>query len=331
MSGIIGGVGSKSGVIGHTTGSISASATNQTTRYINGYKYFDWTTSGTFVVTGTGVLVCDILVVGAGGGGGYWGGCGGGGGAVYERFNYPFPAGTYTVTTGAGGTSAVIEPNVARAGANGSNSSIGIGTVLSLGFRGHVGFGGGGGGASGVNGFNGGCGGGVDDDTGGVVAGKGLDHPDVKQGDTLNSQTITREHKQFSHVSSPTVAASASHNGGGGGGAGGMNGTYTEDSSPPLMTTQSAGGHGGYGGIGKYISWVDTFAGENDQGVDSGTRGYFAGGGSGSSSSSVNYIPGGAGSGGSYGGRNNTGGGSNGDKGNGSSGGSGIVIVRYKL
>jgi hypothetical protein len=331
MSGLINSAGSESGVIGHTTGNISASGTSQTTRYINGCRYFEWTTSGTFVVTGTGTLVCDMLIVGGGGGGGYWGGCGGGGGAVYERFNYPFPAGTYTVTVGSGGTNAVIDTGVARIGANGSNSSIGMGTVLSLGFRGHIGFGGGGGGAAGISGLDGGCGGGCDDDTVGKVAGKGINHSDIEQGDTLNSQTITREHKQFSHASSPTTCASSSHNGGGGGGAGGMNGTYTEDSSPPLMTTQSAGGHGGHGGIGKYISWVDTFAGENDQAGITGTRGYFAAGGSGTTSQNISHIPGGSGTGTSYGGRNQTGGGSNGDKGSGASGGSGIVIVRYKL
>lgn len=74
----------------------------------DGYTYRTFTSSGTFVVGGSGSLTVDVLLVGAGGGGSGTAGAGGGGagGAVSRFLNQTLDAGPegYAVTVGAGGT-----------------------------------------------------------------------------------------------------------------------------------------------------------------------------------------------------------------------------------
>ena len=87
----------------------------------SGYRIHTFTTDGTFTLPEA--VLCDVLVVGGGGGGGELGsvvdnqgikvaGGGGAGGLVYYE-SLPIPAGTYSVTVGAGGA----------IGANGGDSS----------------------------------------------------------------------------------------------------------------------------------------------------------------------------------------------------------------
>ena len=87
----------------------------------DGYRIHTFTADGTFTLPQA--VLCDVLIVGGGGGGGELGpvsdnqgikvaGGGGAGGLVYYK-SQPIPAGTYSVTVGAGGA----------IGVNGGNSS----------------------------------------------------------------------------------------------------------------------------------------------------------------------------------------------------------------
>lgn len=68
--------------------------------------------------------VADVLVVGGGGGGGgREGGGGGGGGVVYSQ-QVTIPAGTYTVTVGAGGVGGAGASSTGNTGTSGGNSSL---------------------------------------------------------------------------------------------------------------------------------------------------------------------------------------------------------------
>jgi len=113
------------------------------------HNYYKFLNTGTFTVSGTGLV--DILAVGGGGGGGKGlvsstdGGGGGGGGVVYAT-NYEILSGTYTVTVGAGGAT----------GANGSDTTLTKDSTTYI-----IAKGGGGGGQNGSDaGKNGGSGGG---------------------------------------------------------------------------------------------------------------------------------------------------------------------------
>lgn len=67
-----------------------------------GYTYHAFTTSGTLTVTTAGVV--EALLVGGGGAGGQAGGGGGGGGGGVKHYSSLYlPAGSHTVTVGAGG------------------------------------------------------------------------------------------------------------------------------------------------------------------------------------------------------------------------------------
>jgi hypothetical protein len=132
MSGIIGGAGSKSGVIGGD--SFSATGGTITTPSHNSvdYKVHVFTTSSTFIVTGATKIV-DICIVAGGGGGGQggsrYGGGGGAGGYICESFS--ISAGTYpvivagTVAGGTLGADSSLGDIRARGGGDGSRSSSG--------------------------------------------------------------------------------------------------------------------------------------------------------------------------------------------------------------
>jgi hypothetical protein len=91
-------------------------------------RYHTFTSSGSFVVTGTGIV--NYLIVGGGGGGGDRHGGGGGAGGVVSG-TFTVTTGTYTVTVGAGGTHGATTEggqtqygSPAGAGSKGGNSSI---------------------------------------------------------------------------------------------------------------------------------------------------------------------------------------------------------------
>lgn len=217
-----------SGGVGNLTSS------NTPTGTYTGYQYWTFTSSGTFTVTGAGGL-CDVLVVGGGGGGtgGGGNGGGGGGGAHFYATQVYLPAGSITVTVGAGGTGYANQT-----GAPGGFSAVGE-------FR-AIGGGGGGGpdpwGIAGGNGGSGGGGKGTNDGVGGfaLISGQG------------NGGGQGRN------------AAAASGGGGGGGsaagqlgqnGVGGAGGAGTANSITGSSVTRSGGGGGasntyGAGGAG---------------------------------------------------------------------------------
>ena len=92
------------------------SATGGTVTTDGNYKVHSFTSSGSFVVTGSGTV--EYLVIGGGGGGaGKYGG-GGGAGAYRTASNFSVSTQTYTITVGAGGAGGVGD----NSGSNGSNS-----------------------------------------------------------------------------------------------------------------------------------------------------------------------------------------------------------------
>lgn len=117
---------------------VSASGGNETdiTRTEGVYRVHAFTNVGnsTFNITVGGYI--HLLIVGGGGGGGYtWGSGGGAGGLIFEP-NYYVTPGSYSITVGAGGT---MPSSTQTDGQPGENSS----------FDNLVAFGGGGGGSSG--------------------------------------------------------------------------------------------------------------------------------------------------------------------------------------
>lgn len=87
-------------------------------------RYHTFTSSGSFVVTGTGIV--NYLIVGGGGGGGDRHGGGGGAGGVVSG-TFTVTTGTYTVTVGAAGTAGNYETNNSSprgSGIKGGDSSI---------------------------------------------------------------------------------------------------------------------------------------------------------------------------------------------------------------
>ena len=268
----------------------------------NGYKYHVFTSPGTFTVTKEGYV--DLMVVGGGGGGGkgyrsppsyYRAGGAGGAGGLIQKFQVLFSSspGTYTITVGSGGAGAGPGPASGSAGAFSRISSPTITTITGDG----GGYGGKGPGTAGGPGGSGGGGGGS---TGGAGA-------------------ATQNHPGMSGTYSPPYF----YRGGGGGGAG-------------------APGQWNIGGIG-----LPAFNGDTGIPSSYGTPGpspgrYFAGGG-GSLFGANTVVSGAGGVGGggpgSYGGTAgtaNTGGGGGGAVYPGpfyfgGTGGSGIVIIRYRV
>ena len=89
---------------GVTSANFSDAATGTYSSGGFNYKYLTYTASGTLTVTRAGL--CDLLVIGGGGGGGSsasGNGSGGGAGGYLEVTDAYLPAGTLTVTVGAGG------------------------------------------------------------------------------------------------------------------------------------------------------------------------------------------------------------------------------------
>ena len=297
------------------------------------YRAHIFTSTGPFNVTALSTdpnldnNIDYLVVAGGGGGGAANNNRGGGGGAGGLRSNFPtipspmktpsFTASVqdYAITVGAGGVGAMIS------GAGyinpGSNSSIGTAVVAS-------------GGAGGGNRLNdpapgtypsspemaGGSGGG-----GGSGPGGGTGGPTVNSPDPLTPQAQGNAGGN-GNGSDPNYGAG----GGGGAGAAGGNGSTTA---------------GGAGGNGLQVLIAGPPASDQPVGTP-GTNpggGYFAGGGGGGVYTSSGRGTGGDGGGGDGGnnpgetssttGTQSTGGGGGGN--HGKSGGSGIVVIRYKI
>lgn len=260
------------------------------------YRVHTFTSSDTFTVS-AGAGDVDYLVVGGGGAGGRNNvGGGGGGGGVVTGTLWRTP-GSYPVIVGAGG----LCPNPQFQGNNGEDSSV----------FGVVAFGGGGGGAGGTAplpngaGQDGGSGGG-----GGGTWSSGTNRP------------------------GGVGVAGQGFNGG--------NGVHTADTS-----SRASGGGGGAGQAGANAgNGVGGKGGDGVQSSITGTATYYGGGGGGGSNGGTRGLGGlgGGGAGGRSGqicvdGTPNTGGGGGGrsettppnTSAPGASGGSGIVVVRYRL
>jgi hypothetical protein len=271
------------------------------------YNIHAFTSVGTTTFTVPGVRVCDILIVaGGGGGGGSAGGgasgAGGGAGGLILDLDRVITSGSYSIVVGGGGTAGGRSSDTP--GGNGESSS-----AFSL-----IANGGGGGGCraasndANANGRNGGSGG-----------GEGSQGVTTSYGSGTSGQGNNGGLDGFSGTTSNNNAS------GGGGGAGGVGGDGLDDN------------YSGNGGIGLDMSSYFTTA--------FGDAGWFAGGGGGGTPGSISNQQGTGGQGGGGDGGNNesndragagvanTGGGGGGAGGNEhpNVGGSGIVLIRYRI
>jgi len=321
----------------------------------NGYRYLIYTAPGYLNVNRGGSV--DLLLVGGGGAGGNgeysppsydYGGGGGGAGGYFQDFNFTLPIGEYDISIGDGGAASLAPTNqsngIYRSGSPGTPSYIsgpGITTIIAYG-------GGGGGGSYDNYPFSGGsqhypAGDGSDGGSGGGTSWG----PIVSVAGLGNSTTAT----------APTKGNSIPAYLQGSGEVQGYPGNFS-------YTTSQAAGGGGAGEAGHSTGAERSRGGNgrpawtNDDGIPPayGTPGptpgrWFAGGGGGGGAVGSTLHPegnGGAGGGGSGGdtdppvtqvssvGTVNTGGGGGGGQGTnnsfaGRAGGSGIVIIRYKI
>ena len=277
------------------------------------YEWTDTANPGMITIPEGGKLV-DILLVGGGGAGGFCRAGGGGGGGVIYQTNVLLPAGTYTVTVGAGGVpdshtegsgdySKCYQQDQTSEEANGASSQLEIGgSVFAVSGVSFEAFGGGGGGnyhdkkknVQGA-GLSGACGGGA----------------------AANFQTATEGIPGQGFAGGKGLASNEDGAGGGGAGAAGAD-----------APSKGTAGNGGAG-----FSCTITGASVT-----------YGGGGGGGSYNGSNQALGGAGGGGLGGsktvvataGENGLGGGGGGASGGGNSwdmcgggaGGSGVVIIR---
>ena len=207
-------------------GTVSAHTGSKTTIAVSTVNYdlytFLSTGANTFVVS-DGNVTADIFVLG-GGGHGAWGG--GGGGGLSITSNVSIPAGTYTVTVGAGAS----RQSAFTVGSNGGDSTI---TVSGSTYRGvgggsstkNGGCGGGNGGigSQGFNGgdagaFSGGGGGGMGAAGSGFNGGAGIES-------TFSGTNVTYGGGGGGGLDSGVNSSLLANGGAGGGGNGGWGGT----------------------------------------------------------------------------------------------------------
>ena len=262
------------------------------------YRVHTFSTVGTsnFIVTNGGEVEY-LIVAGGGGGGGRYHCGGGGGGGVLQHKGFGVTPQTYSIVVGDGGAAGLATPNSSQRGSNGSNSSA----------FGQTAIGGGGGGSNSTlqPGLNGGCGGGGSGSSTNVTnqGGNGTAGQGFGGGNGYGSGTNTLRV------------------GGGGGGAGtrGTDAVFTYNAAP------------GYGGDG-IPSTI------------SGTLEYYGGGGGGGGLADTNNMGlggrGGGGNGAEFGiktetagedGKGGGGGGSDSSSNGVGHGGSGVVIIRYRI
>jgi hypothetical protein len=270
-------------------------------------EYIQFNSSSDFVLNEK--INCDILVVGGGGGGGFsLGGGGGGGGVVYIQ-NYVLLPGKYSIIIGNGGDG--MQFNRDNTTPNGGNSIIRYNNndiITALG-------GGRGNGQSAAYDRA------AANNTGGSGSGGIRWRP-------IGSASIQKTDMSISENSRKY-------------GFGNNGGNAVGNDSYPF----GAGGGGGAGGVGKNASSIKGGDGGEGKLINiTGTNVYYAGGGGGSIWKQPNVIGpglgglGGGGAGGMTGinpksGIDNTGGGGGGhdDFGKPGKGGSGVVIIRYKI
>jgi hypothetical protein len=262
------------------------------------YRTHTFSTVGTssFIVTNGGNVEC-LIVAGGGGGGGRYHAGGGGGGGVIQLTNVDVTPTTYSIVVGDGGDSGLATPASSSRGTNGQDSTA----------FGYTAIGGGGGGSNDTyyTGLNGGSGG------GGSGSSNNASH---ESGDGTSGQG----HRGGIGLGSSTVGAERVGGGGGGAGGRGMHAAAYRTRDP---------GDGGPG-IPSTIS---------------GTLAYYGpGGGGGGEAETTNMGLGGIGGGGNGGngsrietagedGKGGGGGGSNSSINGVGNGGSGVVIIRYRL
>lgn len=270
------------------------------------YKSHTFTSPGNFTVNvlGTGPFgtTVEYLVVAGGGSGGTTNACGGGGGAGGFRTGVGFPVGagtTYSITVGAGGASVPAPTPSSVQGNNGNPST--FSTITSSG-------GGGGGGRTGGSG-GGGNSGGYSPSTN-EYRGTGNNPP---QSPAQGYPGGSRDRVYIP----PAELVNNPCGGGGGAGNVGFDGNQT-----PLL-----GGNGGSGVISTFRTGIGvTYAGGGGGGSYPGPTGGTGGSGGGGN--------GGGSSVGATNGGTNTGGGGGGGYGTNpapGAGGSGIVIIRYRI
>jgi len=295
-----------------TLASVTMAATGGTVTNVYGsdggyYQIHTFTGNGTLTVSAAGY--CDILVIAGGGGGGSLGGGGGAGGLIYRTGQYLY-AEAYTVTIGGGGAG----------GAGGGGSNIGVnggdttfvsatsGTLRAYGggygARHDVTTQGGNGGSGGGNGYGG---------AGPTVAYGGNPKDDSGNFSDINTQG------SFGG-SSIAGGTTLGYLGGGGGGAGTSGG----------HATAYHAGRGGDGlriGITGKLVWYAGGGGgsrHQDHGGTYGARGLGGGSdgsGAGNAANAIANTGGGGGGGGYLSGTFYAGG----------AGGSGLVVVRYRV
>jgi hypothetical protein len=299
-----------------------------------------FTASGSFTVP-TGGINCDILMIGGGGAGGASGGGGGGAGACIVAINQTLSTtGTYTVNVGAGDTQ-----NSTSTGAGGDSSIVLSSTTLYLakgGGRGEIQ-------NSGRN--NGGCGGGSGygtTKTGGTALTTNIVNG-IITGPTLSSTFVVLGNKGGDRVDT-----SSSVTGVGGGGIGGPGGNHILNSinaGPGGVGVNQVAINGITYNFKSYFAGGTTFGNNNDgfiggggggsvytntasAGPNTGGLGGVGGGGKGGIFARTNPDGTSLGSENGVSGTANTGGGGGGaylNTGIGGNGGSGIVIVRYRV
>lgn len=266
------------------------------------YRTHTFSTVGTssFIVTNGGNVEC-LIVAGGGGGGGRYHAGGGGGGGVIQLTNVDVTPTTYSIVVGDGGTAGLAstgDPG-SQIGNNGQDSSA----------FGYTAIGGGGGGSNGSStvaiGRSGGSGG------GGGGTGNNASH---QSGDGTSGQG----HRGGIGLGTSTSGSERVGGGGGGAGGRGMHAAAYRTRDP---------GDGGPG-IPSTISGTLTY--------------YGPGGGGGGEAETTNMGLGGIGGGGNGGngsrietagedGKGGGGGGSNSSINGVGHGGSGVVIIRYRL
>jgi len=294
------------------------------------YKYLSFVHSGesetqtSYTVNFPENTECDILLVGGGGGGGQQNAGGGGAGGLVLIQNFQ-ANGSYTINVGKGGNGGNGAIHVGGNGSVGNNTTF-IKSDNSVIITANGGGGGGGGGAfQPIIATNGGSGGG-----GGWASANGTQTQKSQSQIGIISPAIIN---QFGENGGHGGGDGNSFPGGGGGGAGGTGAT---------STSNTTGQNGGLG-----IDRVGTFIFSEKFSSSIGDNGWFAGGGgSGGDGTSDGYGNGGStlyGGGGGNGdgigrginGINGTGGGGGSIRDPsatlGGNGGSGIVLIRYKL
>ena len=223
-------IGDGTGVVGYFN------ATGGTTSTSGIYTFHTFTSSGSFVTSGSNKSMDILMVAGGGGGGaGYYAG-GGGAGGMQALSSVDISAGTYTVTIGAGGAGST---NTGVNGVNGGNTS----------FTGQSDSVGGGGGASRLqtlDGSDGGSGGGgaQQGSTGGAgTAGQGNDGGDAGgyggAGGGAGAVGGTGASVNYGAIGGVGLQWSPNSNYYAGGGGGGASGSQT--------AANVAGGNGGGG------------------------------------------------------------------------------------